>query len=134
MDFILNYDILIKLILAALIGVVLGFEREIHGRPAGIRTHSLVCLGSALVTVVSISVIDDPARIAAGIITGIGFLGAGAIFKFEDHVAGLTTAANLWVTAAIGLAIGFGFFEAAITAFLLTGIILVLKSVSLKKK
>ena len=108
--------------MAIVLGALLGLERGFRGRPAGLRTHALVSLGAALYTVVSISFIDsDPSRVAAGIVTGIGFLGAGAIFRAEDKVRGLTTAATLWVTAAIGLAVGLGYFSMAIivTLFIL---------------
>ncbi|MFH1256381.1 MAG: MgtC/SapB family protein [Candidatus Diapherotrites archaeon] len=114
-------DIVLRLLLAVLFGAVIGFEREVHLRPAGLRTHILVCMGAALFTISSLSIggPDDPARIAAGIVTGIGFLGAGAIFHFKDHTIGLTTAADLWVVAAIGLATGAGyFFAGAVATFL----------------
>ncbi|MFH1587826.1 MAG: MgtC/SapB family protein [Candidatus Diapherotrites archaeon] len=132
-DLALNSDILFKLVLAAVIGVILGFEREIRGREAGIRTHALVCIGAALLSVVSFSFINDSTRIAAGIVTGVGFLGAGAIFKAQDHVSGLTTAADLWVAAAIGLAIGLNQIEAALIAFALVIIILVIKPKAIMK-
>lgn len=120
----LEADLVARLVLAAVLGAVVGSEREIHGHPAGMRTHLLVSLGSGLFTVVSIhgflGVLDpaiqapvDPSRVAAQIVTGIGFLGAGAILKDGLTIRGLTTAASLWVTAAIGLAAGAG--EAALS-------------------
>jgi putative Mg2+ transporter-C (MgtC) family protein len=112
-------------------GGVIGLERSFHGRPAGFRTHALVCLASALLMQFTIyqwrwlpgapleTVRADPTRLAQGIMTGIGFLGAGVIFKEGLNVRGLTTAASIWVTAAIGILIGIGFYyPAAVTTFL----------------
>jgi len=114
-------EILIRLLVAAIIGTAIGVERNIHGRPAGLRTHMLVSLGSALFMLVSINlpgsalghlgvIASDPARIAAQIVTGIGFLGAGVIIKDGMNVRGLTTAACLWMAAATGMAAGAGEF------------------------
>lgn len=100
-----------KLVLAGLFGGVVGYEREIHEHPAGLRTHVLVCMGSALITMVSMSFVgpkSDPSRIAAQIVTGIGFLGAGTILRQGSTVRGLTTAASLWTVAGIGMAVGVG--------------------------
>jgi putative Mg2+ transporter-C (MgtC) family protein len=100
-----------RIALATALGAFVGFERERVGKPAGVRTHGMVALGSALFTVVSIYGFEgksDPARIAAQIVTGIGFLGAGTILHLRGSVHGLTTAATLWVTAAIGVAVGAG--------------------------
>jgi putative Mg2+ transporter-C (MgtC) family protein len=128
-----DLDMLGKLLLASLLGALIGFEREVHGRPAGFRTHLLVSLGSCLFVLVSIDfyrmygnfsgtgpVGVDPARIAAQVVTGIGFLGAGAIIRERAAVRGLTTAACLWVAAAIGLSCGAGRFGAAIAVALLS--------------
>ncbi len=113
----LQLDLAVRLIIAAALGAAVGAEREIHGHPAGIRTHMLVALGSALFTVLSIhgfSTNDvsngsiDPTRIAAQIVSGIGFLGAGAILKDGVVIRGLTTAASLWATSAVGMAAGAG--------------------------
>ena len=109
-------DLLARLVVAALLGAGLGLEREVHGHPAGMRTHMLVALGSAVFTVLSIygfpktpdTAATDPSRISAQIVTGIGFLGAGAIIKYGTNIRGLTTAASLWVVASIGLAAGVG--------------------------
>lgn len=108
-------DLSLRLVLAAALGALIGAEREIHGHPAGIRTHMLVALGSGLFTVLSIhgfgqgpGVPIDPTRIAAQIVSGIGFLGAGAILKDGIVIRGLTTAASLWATAAVGMAAGAG--------------------------
>ena len=121
-------EVLGRLALAAALGAVLGFERELREREAGLRTHLLVSLGSALFTIVSAygfrefltsgqSVVRaDPTRIAAQIVTGIGFLGAGAIIRQGLSVRGLTTAASLWVVAAIGMASGAGYYSGAVIA------------------
>jgi len=109
----------LRLLLAAILGAMVGLEREIHAHPAGMRTHLLVSLGSAGFTVLSISAFPapgaDPGRIAAQIVTGIGFLGAGAILKEGFSIHGLTTAASLWVVAAIGMAAGAGAWVTAMT-------------------
>ena len=114
-------DLIIRLTIATLLGGILGLEREIHGRPAGLRTHLLVSLGAAAFMMMSPIVADmsqnfqgDPGRIAAQIVTGIGFLGAGAIVKEGVNIRGLTTAACLWVAAAIGMACGASLFAEAI--------------------
>ncbi len=114
-DFATELDLIGRLLLAAVLGAVIGVEREIHDHPAGIRTHLLVALGSALFTVLSIvgfpspdGSATDPSRVAAQIVTGIGFLGAGAILKYGPSVRGLTTAASLWAAAGIGMASGAG--------------------------
>jgi putative Mg2+ transporter-C (MgtC) family protein len=107
-------DVGFRLVIAALLGGAIGFEREIHGHPAGMRTHMLVSLGSAAFTVLGVfffsspGVSTDPSRIAAQIVSGIGFLGAGAILKYGTSIRGLTTAASLWTAAAIGMAAGAG--------------------------
>jgi putative Mg2+ transporter-C (MgtC) family protein len=121
---ILSYDILqiiAQLTLAAALGMLIGAEREHKGKAAGLRTYMLVSLGSALFTILSSNVgadaagyVVDPTRIAAQVVVGIGFIGAGLIILRDDRVEGLTTAAGLWVTAAIGMAIGFEFYSAAI--------------------
>src|SRR5512146_147895 len=112
-------------------GGLIGLERSFHGRPAGFRTHALVCLASALLMLVTRyqglwltdvpmeTVRTDPTRMAQGIMTGIGFLGAGVIFKEGLSVRGLTTAASIWITAAIGILIGIGFYLPAAVSTLL---------------
>ena len=116
-------DIVISILLAVVVGGIIGFEREKHNRAAGLRTHILVCLGSTLITLTSIYIADkysgtfksaDPSRIAAGIVTGIGFLGAGTIIRERASISGLTTAASLWGVAGLGMALGCGFYKAAI--------------------
>ncbi|MFL5681104.1 MAG: MgtC/SapB family protein [Chloroflexota bacterium] len=112
----LQIDLSLRLLVAAALGALVGVEREIHGHPAGMRTHLLVALGSGIFTELSIYAFVgttntapiDPSRVAAQIVSGIGFLGAGAIIKDGASIRGLTTAASLWATAAIGLAAGAG--------------------------
>lgn len=103
----------LRLLIATVLGALVGYERESAGKPAVVRTHGMVCLGAALFAVVSLhgfEGVGDPGRVAAQVVTGIGFMGAGAILhqRERDSVHGLTTAASLWVTAAIGLAVGVG--------------------------
>ena len=109
----------IRLLVAAVLGALVGLEREIHEHPAGMRTHLLVSLGSAGFTVLSIAAFPapgaDPARIAAQIVSGVGFLGAGAILKEGATIRGLTTAASLWAVAAVGMAAGAGAWVVAVT-------------------
>jgi putative Mg2+ transporter-C (MgtC) family protein len=126
-DLVLQLDLALRLLLAAVLGAVIGFEREIHEHPAGMRTHLLVSLGSAAFTILSIygfpsdqGAATDTSRVAAQIVTGIGFLGAGAIIKYGTSVRGLTTAASLWATAAVGMAVGAGWW---IVAIVTTGIV-----------
>jgi putative Mg2+ transporter-C (MgtC) family protein len=117
-------DLFLRILLAAGLGAAVGLERELSDQPAGFRTHILVSLGAALFTVAGAygvaaltgepSTRFDPTRVAAQVVTGIGFLGAGAIIQQGVNVRGLTTAASLWVTAAIGLAVGIGYYQAAI--------------------
>ena len=109
----------LRLLVAAVLGALVGLEREIHEHPAGMRTHLLVSLGSAGFTVLSIAAFPapgaDPARIAAQIVSGVGFLGAGAILKEGATIRGLTTAASLWAVAAVGMAAGAGAWVVAVT-------------------
>ncbi|HVL54640.1 MAG TPA: MgtC/SapB family protein [Vitreimonas sp.] len=124
----LQLDISARLVIASVLGAAIGFEREVHGHPAGMRTHLLVSLGAGLFTVLSIVGFPpgegaplDPSRVAAQVVSGIGFLGAGAIIKDGFSVRGLTTAASLWATAAVGMAAGAGDHLIALVA---TGIVL----------
>ena len=118
-DIALQADLAVRLLVAAVLGAAIGLEREIHEHPAGMRTHLLVALGSAIFTELSIygfagiggaadSPSIDPSRVAAQVVSGIGFLGAGAILKYGTSIRGLTTAASLWTVAAIGMAAGAG--------------------------
>ncbi len=127
----LEIEIILRLILAIVIGVILGVEREYVGKPAGMRTYALVTLGATVFTVISehgfsdSAGIVDPSRIAAQIVTGIGFLGAGVIIFRGVKVEGLTTASGLWVSAAIGMAIGAGMYTVGISAAILAFIVMV---------
>ncbi|MEK4486912.1 MgtC/SapB family protein [Psychrobacillus sp. FSL H8-0484] len=118
-----HYDLYIRLVVATIIGLLIGLERAIKHKPAGIRTHILVCLGSTLA--MCLSTLNqgrymDPMRLAAQVISGIGFLGAGVIWLGKDNVKrGLTTAANLWITACVGLTIGYGAYDLAIITVVL---------------
>ncbi|MFC7678548.1 MgtC/SapB family protein [Paenibacillus sp. GCM10028914] len=124
-----NFNILVRLLLSMLMGGLIGWERERSNHAAGLRTHILVCLGSTLIMLLSIygftdfvaevNVRIDPARLATAVITGIGFLGAGTILFTGKSITGLTTAASIWVVGAVGLAIGAGFYFAAIVSTLL---------------
>jgi putative Mg2+ transporter-C (MgtC) family protein len=112
MDFQADLEIISRIIIAFLLGGLIGWERERHGISAGIRTYGAICLGSCVFGIVSLSVAGaDPSRIAAQVVTGIGFLGGGLIFRQGDnYISGLTTAATLWATAAVGLAVALGMY------------------------
>ena len=128
-------EVLLRLILSVIAGGLIGLEREFFHKPAGIRTHMLVCLGSALFVLVTMETLpSEAARIIAGIATGIGFLGAGTIFKSKDEVHGLTTAASIWVVAGVGIAIGLGYYLMTIIAVILILIILQLNKMEFFKK
>ena len=129
--------VLVRLLLAAVFGAMVGVEREVHGRAAGLRTHMMVSLGAALTTLLGCFNVEvlgitwaDPMRVGAQVISGIGFLGAGTILlkKENSQITGLTTAAGLWVTAVIGLASGAGFYEGAFVTAVLATIIFTLVS------
>jgi putative Mg2+ transporter-C (MgtC) family protein len=119
MDFMAEEDIL-KLLLAMLLGGFIGAEREYRSKSAGLRTTILICVGSAMFTIVSRR-FNDGDRIAANIVNGIGFLGAGIIFRQETSVKGLTTAATIWAVAAIGMAVGGGLYDIAVGGFAIIG-------------
>lgn len=128
-----EYELVARIVLAAALGGLIGFERELSDQPAGFRTHMLVSVGAALFTVAGAYGVDelfesdaafrvryDPTRVAAQIVTGIGFLGAGAIIQQGFSVRGLTTAASLWVTAAVGLSTGLGYYTGAAATSIFT--------------
>jgi putative Mg2+ transporter-C (MgtC) family protein len=135
--------LIVRLLFAAVLGGMIGFEREYHGREAGFRTHLLVAVGACLMMIISENfaikyggelssgpIRVDPSRVAAQIVTGIGFLGAGAIIKEGAYIRGLTTAAGLWVAAGLGMAVGSGlYFAAAATGILSLVALLLLKKV-----
>jgi putative Mg2+ transporter-C (MgtC) family protein len=119
-------EIISKLFFSAFLGMLIGLERQINNRPAGIREHGFVCMGSCLFAVISLSFTEgDVSRIASGVVTGIGFLGAGTILHVKNKVIGLTTATELWVIAAIGLAVGIGHFAIAMVTTLLVLLMLI---------
>lgn len=123
----LRLDLLAKLLLAAVLGAAVGWEREQAGKPAGLRTNILICLGATLLTDVGMALSadrGDPARMAAQIVSGVGFLGAGTIIQSRGKVSGLTTAATLWVVAAVGIALGTGQYGAAVLTTLVVLLVL----------
>jgi putative Mg2+ transporter-C (MgtC) family protein len=136
-------DLMFRLVLAILLGGAIGLERESRGRPAGLRTHILVCMGATIIMIAStrMAILSqtlpsasriqvDPGRIAAGVVTGIGFLGAGAIIRIGDLVRGLTTAGCIWFVAALGITIGQGLYPLAIVSTILAlGVLLALTQV-----
>jgi len=131
----IDFELVVRLSVALICGGLVGVEREKKGKAAGFRTHAIVSSGAALIMLISIYMFNefksqgamvDPSRIAAQVITGIGFLGAGAIIRSGVTIAGLTTAATLWVCAAIGLAAGAGYYQGAIVTTALVMIILII--------
>jgi len=129
-----EWSVLARLLVATALGAAVGFERERSGKIAGLRTHALVSLGAALFTVISMKLYEQfPSlggvqgfdyHIIANIIVGIGFIGAGAILRLEDRIVGTTTAASLWVVAAVGIASGLGFFREALATTVLAYLVL----------
>ena len=115
-----------RIILAIALGAIIGFEREKYGRPAGLRTHMLVCVASALAMLVSVSAFDsgDPARLAAQVISGIGFIGAGTIIRGDRDITGITTASTIFTCAIIGLSVGSGYYLGAVLTTIFTIVIL----------
>jgi len=130
----LDWTMISRLLVAALLGGVVGFERERSGKVAGLRTHTLVSVGAALLSVISIKlfqvfpsvngVVGYDYHLVANIVVGIGFIGAGTILRRDNHIEGTTTAASLWVVSAIGIASGFGFYQEAAATALVVYIIL----------
>lgn len=128
-----DLEIVMRVIISCLLGGMIGWERERHGISAGIRTYSAICLGSCVFGVLSLTG-TDPSRIAAQVVTGIGFLGGGLIFREGNYITGLTTAATLWATAAVGLAISFGFYMIGILTAVLIFLLLYLPKLKWWKK
>jgi len=127
-------EMILRLLLAAVLGTAIGYQRKRAGKPVGIRTYVLITLGAALFTVVSIfgfSGVADPSRVAAGVVIGIGFIGAGVIFRGPQagEVTGLTTAASMWAAAAVGLAAGAGLYLISAVATLLIVVSLLLSKI-----
>lgn len=124
-DFEFNYELAFRLALSFLIGAIIGFEREYRGKAAGLRTMIMICLGSTIFTEISLSVGgSSPDRIASNIITGVGFLGAGVIFKDGLTINGITTATTIWICAALGMAVGTGEYFVALTGSIAVIIVL----------
>ena len=127
-------EVLLRLVFAVVCGGLVGLEREIVHRPAGVRTHMLVSLGSALFILIAVDTLpNEAARIIAGIATGIGFLGAGTIFKAKSEVHGLTTAASIWAVSAVGLTIGMGYYLITLISVALILIVLQLNKLEFFK-
>jgi putative Mg2+ transporter-C (MgtC) family protein len=125
MQTVLTLETFLSLLLAVGLGAIVGVEREVSHKPAGLRTHMLVSLGACLFTMMSMSFGAQPAQVAGGIVAGIGFIGAGTIWAEKDKVQGITTAASLWATAAIGLTTGIGDYPlAAVVTFLVVVILI----------
>ena len=134
-------EMILRISIAFVLSGLIGLEREVRRHEAGLRTHIMVCLGATLTMLTSLHVFDiyrsqasvDPTRIAAGIITGIGFLGAGTIMRSQDHIKGLTTASTLWCVAALGMSVGCGFYvTSAYVTVLVLIVLLFLRSVESK--
>ncbi len=123
-----EWELIGRLILATVLGFLVGLERELAGRPAGVRTHALATLGAATFALISVQAFpgSDPARVAAGVVTGLGFLGAGMIMKDggQHGVQGLTTAAGIWAVGGVGLAVGSGLYLLGVSAAVLVGLLL----------
>lgn len=128
----LSWDAAAQIALAALLGAIVGLERVWGGHPAGLRTNMVICVSSCLFTILSIEgfplvgTSQDTARVAAQIVTGVGFLGAGALLQSKGHIRGLTTAATIWLVAAIGMAVGVGAYFLGVFTTILTSVLLVL--------
>lgn len=121
-------ELIIRLLVSVTLGLMVGVERELAHKPAGLRTHALVCVGACLFTIISVSYfLMDPARIVASIVVGVGFIGAGCIIGSGKQIQGITTAASLWTTAAIGLVVGTGNYFIALIATILVVLILQIK-------
>lgn len=132
MDFLKDHSIqneLVLIFISVILGLFIGAEREYRNKSAGLRTFILVCFGSCLFTILSIKIgVNDPDRLAANIITGIGFLGAGVIFKGDNKIDGITTATTIWATASIGMAVGSGYVYLSLMGTVL--VLLILSSLS----
>jgi putative Mg2+ transporter-C (MgtC) family protein len=124
----LNTEEVYKLLISFVLGAIIGMEREYRSKSAGLRTMILISVGSTLFTIISIKISGDAGRIAANIVTGIGFIGAGIIFRENSRVVGITTAAIVWVTAALGMGIGSGMYLLALATFVISGLSLVILS------
>jgi putative Mg2+ transporter-C (MgtC) family protein len=130
-----DLEIVARIFIAFLLGALIGWERERHGVSAGIRTYGAICLGACAFGVVSLSILGaDPSRVAAQVATGVGFLGGGVIFRQDKYINGLTTAATLWATAGVGLAVACGMYLVSVIASILIFVLLYLPRFSWWKK
>jgi putative Mg2+ transporter-C (MgtC) family protein len=130
-------DLGLRLVVALILGLVLGVERELRGHPAGIKTMGLIAIGACMFTALGLlpafGTRVDPTRVAAQIVTGVGFLGAGAIMRQGSDVHGLTTAASIWVAASVGMAVGFGYYAVALfTTFLVIVMLVAIRPVEMR--
>ena len=136
--YITNKDIIIRLVLAFILGGIIGFERQSRGKSAGVKTHILVTLGACLVTLngvyIGIQTGSDPGRLSAQVITGIGFLGSGLILKDSDSIRGLTSASSIWLVGCIGIAVGSGFILGACVTSAMVIILLLFTRTPLYRK
>ncbi|MEK7520004.1 MAG: MgtC/SapB family protein [Patescibacteria group bacterium] len=132
----IHFVVVAQLVFALLLGLIVGVEREFVGKEAGTKTYSLVTMGSALFTIISLDPnFQDASRIIAQIVTGIGFIGAGLIIYHENKVHGLTTAAGLWTMAGVGIAVGMGYYDVAIAgALLVLFVFFVLRKIRLEER
>ncbi|MEM7826893.1 MAG: MgtC/SapB family protein [Candidatus Aenigmatarchaeota archaeon] len=131
----LTTEIIIRLLLSVIFGIIIGFEREIAHKPAGLRTYALISLGSCLFTLISIYYFPfDPARIIAGMVGGIGFIGAGIMIASKNRIRGITTAASLWCITAVGISVGVGAYALSFTTTIIIFILLQLKKAEKKLK
>jgi putative Mg2+ transporter-C (MgtC) family protein len=130
------YEIVFRVLLAAIIGMAVGFQREFSGHPAGIKTHAMVSIGAAVISLIQLQMFSenpdvDPTRIIAQVVSGIGFIGAGCILRNDrsDKISGLTTASTLWVVGCLGIAVGLGYYLICLASF--TAVMIILTVVSL---
>ncbi len=136
------YDIMLRVGFSALIGMIIGFQRELSGHPAGIKTHSIVCIGAAVASLIQLQILSDhpgtdPTRIIAQVVSGIGFIGAGCILhdcRSDKGIKGLTTASTLWVVACLGIAAGLGYYIICISALIAVIFILIVVSILIRHK
>lgn len=124
----MDVDIYIRIILSVVLGSLIGLERELKGKPAGLITLTLVCLGATMIAILQDNILKtgDITRLSAQVISGVGFIGGGAIIQTKEHVQGLTTAATLWISACLGLVIGYGLIKLAVFSFFMISIVLIL--------
>jgi len=137
MDIQTEIILLPRLVLSVVLGVLIGIDREIHGMEAGIRTYAAVCLGATLITIINSHIeVADQTRIVANIVSGIGFLGAGIIFRdsSKNFISGLTTAATVWATAGVGIAVGYGMYLISTTSTILIVLLLISHHLPFLKK